>query len=75
MGKLLLVRKKITDAFNRYFVNIGPSLSGNLTETSSRFQDFLKEKNINSFLLKDTQPAFTCSKLSVKTLEQGVKYV
>ena len=23
----------------------------------------------------DTQPAFTCSKLTIETLEQGVKYV
>ena len=23
----------------------------------------------------NTQPAFTCSKLTIKTLEQGVKYV
>ena len=25
--------------------------------------------------LSDTQPAFTCSKLTIETLEQGVKYV
>ena len=24
---------------------------------------------------KSTQPAFTCSKLTIETLEQGVKYV
>ena len=24
---------------------------------------------------KNTQPAFTCSKLTIETLEQGVKYV
>ena len=26
-------------------------------------------------LYVDTQPAFTCSKLTIETLEQGVKYV
>ena len=26
-------------------------------------------------LLKQTQRAFTCSKLTIETLEQGVKYV
>ena len=27
------------------------------------------------FRLLETQPAFTCSKLTIETLEQGVKYV
>ena len=27
------------------------------------------------FELETTQPAFTCSKLTIETLEQGVKYV
>ena len=26
-------------------------------------------------ILDHTQPAFTCSKLTIETLEQGVKYV
>ena len=29
----------------------------------------------NQLVLKSTQPAFTCSKLTIETLEQGVKYV
>ena len=28
-----------------------------------------------SYILVLTQPAFTCSKLTIETLEQGVKYV
>ena len=28
-----------------------------------------------SFKVVSTQPAFTCSKLTIETLEQGVKYV
>ena len=29
----------------------------------------------NSIYIVSTQPAFTCSKLTIETLEQGVKYV
>ena len=38
----------------------------------------ISKRNINSniqFYLGVTQPAFTCSKLTIETLEQGVKYV
>ena len=30
--------------------------------------------NINSMSEKDTRPAITCSKLTIETLEQDVKY-
>ena len=30
---------------------------------------------MTEFLCENTQSAFTCSKLTIKTLEQGVKYV
>ena len=40
---------------------------------------YIGNKNIkNTFLMKQyftTQPAITCSKLTIKTLEQGAKYV
>ena len=40
---------------------------------------FLSMQNIlilmKLMLLKQTQRAFTCSKLTIETLEQGVKYV
>ena len=32
-------------------------------------------KNILSAEVVGSQPAFTCSKLTIETLEQGVKYV
>ena len=45
-------------------------------------RDVLKNKvcNINDLLLqgnyiKQPQPAITCSKLTIETLEQGMKYV
>ena len=41
-------------------------------------QDVLKSLAVNIDFLKNmslTQPAFTCSKLTIETLEQGVKYV
>ena len=31
--------------------------------------------HIRDWEIKSTQPAFTCLKLTIKTLEQGVKYV
>ena len=37
------------------------------------FDSFKKVIHINQKVL--TQPAFTCSKLTIETLEQGVKYV
>ena len=37
--------------------------------------DFLNFDNICHVILKKTQPAITCSKLTIETLEQGVKYV
>ena len=33
------------------------------------------QKLLLSSYYKETQPAFTCSNLTIKTLEQGVKYV
>ena len=40
----------------------------------------VKHRNIQSlaikiFKIEQTQPAITCSKLTIETLEQGVKYV
>ena len=32
-------------------------------------------ENMEITSLEDTQPAFTCSKLTIETLEQGAKYV
>ena len=47
---------------------------------SSRFQMLKKRPmslsvNLAKFSRTATQPAFTCSKLTIETLEQGVKYV
>ena len=41
----------------------------------STAQNFFCAVIILSFGLKISQPAFTCSKLTIETLEQGVKYV
>ena len=43
-----------------------------------KWKDMMFGKISNLFLLKtesSSEPAFTCSKLTIKTLEQGVKYV
>ena len=34
-----------------------------------------QRKNQREIVFNPTQPAFTCSKLTIETLEQGVKYV
>ena len=54
-----------------------------LTNTSQgRHKIFLKKIRVgprlwkaSSILLGTSQPAFTCSNLTIETLEQGVKYV
>ena len=33
----------------------------------------LREKHKSSFLFKSSQPTFTCSKLTLEIVEQGVK--
>ena len=37
------------------------------------FQSIAKRRRHNELII--SQPAFTCSKLTIETLEQGVKYV
>ena len=57
MGKLLL-SPKISDAFNNYFIDVGPSLSKNTPETFSipklSVSGLFKMKAINSCLPKET---------------------
>ena len=48
--------------------------------TLNRFQTFVRSfyfllRTVNAAELGPSQPAFTCSKLTIETLEQGVKYV
>ena len=41
-------------------------------------ENIIEQKKVTTNMIitdDDTQPAFTCSKLTVGTLEQGVKYV
>ena len=51
MEKLFLIPQKTTDPFNKYFVDIGYSISKSIPENSSHVKDFAS-KNINLFLLK-----------------------
>ena len=39
------------------------------------FRDLVPSQNIDFHLHFTAQPAFTCSKLAIETLEQGVKYL
>ena len=38
-------------------------------------RDKYKKKLVKVVIVTHTQPAFTCSKLTIETLEHGVKYV
>ena len=58
--------------------NLGASAGNFLTffkEDYKRLQNFLFSIMIGSFLNKFAQPTITCAKLTIETLEQGVKYV
>ena len=47
-----------------------------MEETEKSIKWFISQLiNVISANLRYTQPAFTCSKLTIETLEQGVKYV
>ena len=72
----------------RAFLKSSLNFSGEASLTFSRhmlnFQNDFSTANYEQLLLKDvviqnwkpqTQPAFTYSKLTIETLEQGVKYV
>ena len=45
------------------------------SQTLDDFETFSKNYDVNSENIVQTQPAFTCSKLTIETLEQGLKYV
>ena len=51
------------------------SVRHNLRDLSNFFFDIIRKSLANKVLNKLTQPEITCSKLTVETLEQGVKYV
>ena len=52
------------------------SVFWNILQTRHRFQlQNILDLSYKVLDIKVTQPAFTCSKLTIKTLEQGVKYV
>ena len=58
--------------------NLGASAGNFLTffkEDYKRLQNFSFSIMIGSFLNKFAQPTITCAKLTIETLEQGVKYV
>ena len=63
--------------YRRYLKNFASNLAndlvGRLTVAAKKFGINSVEHNNNIF--DSSQPAFTCSKLTIETLEQGVKYV
>ena len=53
-GKDITNPTKIANAFNNFFINIGPNLSKTILDSSKPFKNFLKNSSLNSFLLKAT---------------------
>ena len=53
-GKDITNPKVIANAFKNFFINIGPSLSKTILDSSKPFKNFLKNSSLNSFLLKAT---------------------
>ena len=45
---------EIANAFNNFFINIGPNLTKTILDSSKPFKNFLKNSSLNSFLLKAT---------------------
>ena len=53
-GKDITNPIEIANAFNNFFINIGPNLSKTILESSKPFKNFLKNSSLNSFLVKPT---------------------
>ena len=43
---------EIANAFNNFFINIGPNLSKTILDSNEPFKNFLKNSSLNSFALK-----------------------
>ena len=53
-GKDITNLTEIANAFNNFFINIGPNLLKTILDSSKPFKNFLKYSSLNSFLLKAT---------------------
>ena len=62
-----LVRAKL----KRIERKVGCEVCKNILKTDT----FTCSNDQTTYKINHTQPAFTCSKLTIETLEQGVKYV
>ena len=49
-------KQKIADAFNNYFINIGPTLASNIPPSRGHHLDFMGNPNINSLYLSPITP-------------------
>ena len=53
-GNYITNPTEIANAFNNFFINIGPNLTKTILDSSKPFKNFLKNRSLNSFLLKAT---------------------
>ena len=51
-GQSLTEPQEITNAFNKYFVNVATEIQSSIRYSKSNFHDFLPAININSYFLK-----------------------
>ena len=51
-GKDVTNPKNITNVFNNFFINIGPSLAKTTPQSNKNFKNFLNNSSLNSFVLK-----------------------
>ena len=51
-GKDLANPKNITNAFNNFFTNIGPTLSKTIPQSKKNFKTFLNNSSLTSIILK-----------------------
>ena len=67
--------RQFRNIFNISLFKLAQSTKCNLLNKKSWSQKNLVEVIPKVFNTVKTQPVFTCSKLTIETLEQGVKYV
>ena len=53
-GEIITDQKRVANKFNEYFINIGPSLSNQISETDIDFTEFLKNPNNTSMFFSPT---------------------
>ena len=70
-GSILNDKISIANAFNDYFVNIGPTLASKIPDLGMNYRKFMPEQNEMSFFLSPTEESEV--KKIIAELKDGVK--